>query len=129
MTDSDLIAAALSLTGEFRPARKLIACEVACALVTQSGDLFTGTCIVAPCGLGSCAEHAAIAEMLKARQSRIASIVAVELGGSILPPCGRCRELLWQIDRGNVDTRVLLGPDTVMTLGELLPNRYDERFD
>lgn len=53
------------------------------------------------CSLGFCAEHAAIAEMLKARESAVQMIVAVNKDGIILPPCGRCPELLWQVDEHN----------------------------
>jgi cytidine deaminase len=43
--------------------------------------------------MGFCAEHAAIASMLTAGESKIMTIVAVNCEGAILPPCGRCREL------------------------------------
>lgn len=129
MDDSELISLALSLTGSFRPSRKLVACDVASALVTDSGDVFSGVCIDTACSLGFCAEHSAVAEMLKSRQSHIVSIVAVKADGTVLPPCGRCRELLWQVDRRNIDTRILLGPESSSTLRDLLPNRYDEQFD
>ena len=39
----------------------------------------------------------------------------------VLPPCGRCREFLRQVDPGNLDTRVVLGPDRVVPLRDLLP--------
>ena len=72
--------------------------DVAAALVTGSGTLYTGVCIDLECGIGFCAEHAAVAEMLKVRESVVRMIVAVNCEGTVLPPCGRCRELLWQVD-------------------------------
>lgn len=65
--------------------------------------------------------------MVTAGQYGIASIVAVwrqeersEL--FVLPPCGRCREFIRQIDHRNIDARVILGRAEAVTLGDLLPH-------
>jgi cytidine deaminase len=120
VTDSELIKIANQLVGEFRTSQDCVAGGVAAALVTRSGQVYTGICIDTACSLGFCAEHAAIAEMLKARQSEIAAIVAVTESG-ILPPCGRCRELIWQVNPANSATRVIVGNEHVVMLSELLP--------
>ena len=39
----------------------------------------------------------------------------------MLPPCGRCRELIRQIDPANLDTEVVLGLDSSAPLRDLLP--------
>jgi cytidine deaminase len=121
MTDAELISSATALVGDFRSSDRCISGEVAAALLTRSGNVYTGVCIDTGSSLGFCAEHAAVAEMLKARESEIASIVAVTADG-IIPPCGRCRELLWQANDSNQNTRVILA-DRVVTLRELLPHR------
>jgi hypothetical protein len=68
---------------------------------------------------------AVLAAMVTAGEYRIAKIVAVwrdERGVPyVLPPCGRCREFIRQIDPGNLDTEVLLGRDRSTGLRELLP--------
>lgn len=120
--DTELIAAASALAKDFCPSRDCTAASVAAALMTQTGRMFTGVCIDTTCSLGFCAEHAAVAEMLKARESWIVSIVAVHADGEVIPPCGRCRELLWQVDPRNAATRVLLGPERAVELSELLPH-------
>lgn len=53
--------------------------------MTDRGNIYTGICIVANCGIGFCAEHAAIAEMLKNNnnESRIMKIVATDKNGAI----------------------------------------------
>jgi cytidine deaminase len=43
--------------------------------------------------------------------------------GRILPPCGRCRELILQVDPGNGATRVIL-PGGVMRAQALLPDHW-----
>jgi cytidine deaminase len=45
--------------------------------------------------------RSAIAEMLKAHESEIALVVAVDEQGTILLPCGRCREMMWQLESTN----------------------------
>jgi cytidine deaminase len=97
---------------------------VAAALQTVNGSVYTGICIDTACSLGFCAEHSAIAEMLKARESAIQMIVAVTSDGSIVPPCGRCRELIWQVDTRNAATTVIVGPDRTVLLSDLLPIPY-----
>jgi cytidine deaminase len=124
MTDEELIGTATALAGEFRPGRTCVAGEVAAAILTRAGNVYTGICIDASCSIGFCAEHAAVAEMLKRRESEIAVVVAVDDEGRILPPCGRCRELMWQVNPTNSQARVMLSPTRSVTLFELLPYQH-----
>jgi cytidine deaminase len=98
--------------------------EVAAALVTGDGNYYTGICVDVACSLGFCAEHAAIAEMLKNRETRVEMIVAVRQNGVILPPCGRCREMLLQINGDNARTKVVVNDRQILTLEELMPYRW-----
>jgi cytidine deaminase len=120
MTEPELIATATALVGEFRSSEDCLAGGVAAAILSRSGRVYTGVCVDTQCGLGFCAEHAAVAEMLKAREFEIALVVAVTAAG-IAAPCGRCRELMWQLNPRNRDARVIVGPGHVVTLAELLP--------
>lgn len=125
MTPAELIAAARAVTGEFPLSQPdLTAGSVGAAILTQSGRLFTGICIDLTSGIGFCAEHAAAAEMLKARETRIAMVAAVGCDGTVMPPCGRCREMMYQIDRANVTALVVLGPAETVSLDSLLPRRW-----
>jgi len=121
VTEAELVAKATELAGEFRTSDTCVAGEVAAVLVSASGRVYTGVCIDTACSLGFCAEHAAVAEMLKARESEIALVVAVSAKYGILLPCGRCREMMWQVDPRNRATRVIIGHGKVVTLAELLP--------
>jgi len=98
---------------------------VGAALLTAQGHTYTGICIDLACGLGFCAEVAAIAEMLKHRETHIVAVVAVS-GSRILPPCGRCRETLAQLDARNLDCRVIVAEDQDISLQELLPRHWLE---
>lgn len=99
---------------------------VGCALVTDKGHVYTGVCIDTPCSMGFCAEHNAIGTMITQGESHIHTIVAVDWDGSILPPCGRCREFIYQIDEHNADTRVILQDNKIRTVKELLPEHWQE---
>ncbi len=103
--------------------------EVSSALLTAEGNVYTGISISTACGIGFCAEHSAVAQMVTAGESRIRKIVALSEGGRVIPPCGRCRELLYQVDRGNLRTEVVLGLERSMTLVELLPERWQELWE
>lgn len=113
---------ALKVVGKFQCSKDCSAGGVGAALLSASGEVFTGICIDTACSLGFCAEHAAIAEMLKHRQTRIVAVIAVNAKGAVIPPCGRCRELLHQVDLANWDTKVIL-ENAVVTLRDLLPYR------
>jgi cytidine deaminase len=98
---------------------------VGAALLTESGEIYVGVCIDTACSMGFCAEHAAAAAMITAGKNRVLKMVAVDWDGSILPPCGRCREFISQLDDGNLQTEVLVSEGVILTLQELLP--YDWR--
>lgn len=100
--------------------------DVACAVESTTGQRYTGICIDVVCSMGFCAEHAALAEMLKHGETAIRAIVAVNRDGAVMPPCGRCREFMVQLDPKNLEARVMVAEDRTMTLDELLPCRFDE---
>ena len=103
--------------------------DVACALLSSGGNLYLGVCIDVGSGIGFCAEHSAIAAMITAGESSISKIVAVWGEGTVLPPCGRCRELMYQINATNLEsTDVILSENKVVKLQELLPYPYNESW-
>ncbi len=124
MKNDELIALAADVLNPHHVDDRLFG-DVASALVTRAGDVFLGVCIDTGSGTGFCAEHSAIAAMVTAGSYEIETIVAVfrRPDGAllVLPPCGRCREFIRQIDPRNIDTRVVLGRDETVALHELLP--------
>jgi cytidine deaminase len=126
MDNESLIAAARHCVGEFPlSAHWRTAGGVASALVTEAGNVYTGICIDLDCSVGFCAEHSAIAAMLKERETVIKKIVAVTVD-RIVPPCGRCRELMGQVDLRNTGCEILLPDGESVTLEALLPRRWAE---
>ena len=72
MINQELIEKARGMLGKFQLSQEgLTAGSVSSALMTSKGNTYTGICLDLACGIGFCAEHAAIAEMLKARETAI----------------------------------------------------------
>ena len=90
---------------------------VGAALESANGDVLVGVCIDTDSSLGFCAEHAAAAAMLTSGESVVVRMVAVNSDGSILAPCGRCREFISQLAPANMDTMVLVNSSTEVRLG------------
>ena len=126
MNAVQLIEAAKRATISFQASPTCHAGSVGAALLGEDGNIYTGCCIDAACGIGFCAEHAAVAAMLLQRCSRVMAVVAVSSGGEIMAPCGRCRELLLQINADNRLTEVLLRDGQTRNLGDLLPLHWIE---
>lgn len=103
--------------------------HVGAALMTDKGNIYTGVAITCACQIGFCAEHAAIAEMLKNNENRIVKIVAANSNAPV-PPCGRCREFIRMMNEENMDTEVMVAEGEVTTIRELLPHAWSlDSFD
>lgn len=127
-TRSELIEAARAVVGDLKLREEFSAGGVGAAIRTAQGNVYTGICIDLASGLGFCAEVAAIAQMLMHRETQIDTVVAVTTD-TILPPCGRCRETMAQIDVRNLDCTVITGDDREVLLRDLLPNHWLEEDD
>lgn len=126
MTNDELISRAAGVLKPHTTTDGRLFGDVGAALLTDRGNAYTGVCIDTGSGTGFCAEHSAIAAMVTAGEYTIERIVAVwrdEREGtlSIVPPCGRCRQFMLQIDEANLETDVVLGRDKTLKLKELLP--------
>ncbi|MBN1934372.1 MAG: cytidine deaminase [Anaerolineae bacterium] len=119
-----LIEKAREYVGEFPLATEnASAGYVSAAILSGSGQIYTGICIDVSSGIGFCAEHSAIAEMLKHRETVIKMVVAVNQEG-ISPPCGRCREFMLLLDKENTNAQVIVGEGLIKPLKELLPYHW-----
>ena len=103
---------------------------VAAAVRGSDGRIVTGIHLGTTVGsMATCAEAVAIGRALLEGVREVESIVAVrqpkpdEPPGppAIVPPCGRCRELL--LDH-HPAARVIVGPDLAVPVSQLLPTPY-----
>jgi cytidine deaminase len=79
--------------------------------------------------MGICAEYSAVAEMIKNGETEIKRIAAITATENLLPPCGKCREMLYQIDKKNLDTEIIINTNETKFLRQLLPFNWQDNFD
>lgn len=125
-TNEELIEKARVLVKPKKMNHGTTTADCACALISESGKLYLGVSIDTSSSLGFCAEASAIAAMVTDGEYRIQKIVAVIDDGTVLPPCGRCREFIYQIDHTNLDANVLISSTKIVKLKDLLPHVWDE---
>ena len=98
--------------------------EVAAAVRSKSGRIYTGVCIDTCSTLGICAERNAIFNMITNGEHEIDRVLCILPDGSNGAPCGACRELMVQLMAGHYgDVEILLDYATgrTVTLGEITP--------
>lgn len=120
----EMYYAAKSVINERRISEYVSCGEVAAAICSKSGKIYTGVCIDTACTLGICAERNAIFNMITNGENEIARVLCVMPDGSNGAPCGACRELMVQMMPGNYkDIEIMLDYATKRTikLGEIKP--------
>ena len=98
--------------------------QVAAAILTKKGNIYTGICLDTASTLGICAERNAIFNMLTNGESKIEKIVCVMSNGNVGTPCGACRELIMQLDKDSKNIQILIDKNEykAITMNELMPN-------
>ena len=72
-------------------------------------------------GLGLCAECAVVCALHSTGGGRLRALVCVDGGGTLLMPCGRCRQVL--LEHGGPDL-LIDHPEGPRRLGVLLPDAF-----
>ena len=126
ITTEELIEKARAVVKPTKNRHGFSIADCCCALITDNGNIYLGVSIDTPSSMGFCAEHSAIAAMITNHEYKIKTIVAVLGDGTVLPPCGRCREFMYQIEKGNLETDIIVKNDKVVKLRDLLPYAWDE---
>ena len=129
MSGSEALLAAARRAREHAQAR-YSGFKVGAALELPDGQIVTGCNIEnATYGLTVCAERVALLKALSEGHTRFVRIAVVADTEAPTPPCGPCRQLLWEYC-GDID--VLLGnlqrPAGHHRLAELLPIPFDDRL-
>ena len=104
--------------------------KVGAALETADGTIITGCNIEnATYGLTICAERVAMFKALSEGHTRFRRVVVVADTDAPTPPCGACRQILWEFGG---DLEVLLANLRRQTgtyrLADLLPLPFDARL-
>lgn len=98
--------------------------EVSAAVLSKSGNIYTGVCIDTCSTLGICAERNAIFNMITNGENEIDKVLCIPPNEGKGAPCGACRELMVQLmPESYKDIEIMLDykAGKVITLGEITP--------
>lgn len=101
--------------------------RVGAALVAEDGTVVTGCNVEsASYGLTMCAERVAIFKGVSEGRTRFTAVAVVADTDRLTPPCGACRQLLWEFaPQATVTLANLKGLTATYTAKELIPYGFD----
>ena len=104
--------------------------KVGAALEDESGRIYTGCNVEnATYGLTICAERVAVFKAISEGSRKFKRIAVVADTDTLTPPCGACRQILWEFCG---DLEVLLtnlkGKTETLRLKTLFPRPFDASF-
>ncbi|MEO7659136.1 MAG: cytidine deaminase [Pyrinomonadaceae bacterium] len=104
--------------------------EVGAALETDDGEIIDGCNVEsASYGLTVCAERVAIWKAISQGKRKIKCIAVVADTEDLTPPCGVCRQIIWEFG-GDIPVVManLKGKTETVQMKELLPRAFDTKF-
>ncbi|MDQ3800322.1 MAG: cytidine deaminase [Acidobacteriota bacterium] len=104
--------------------------RVGAAVRTKGGKIYQGCNIEsASYGLTVCAERVAIWKAVSEGEKEFTSLAVVADTQELTPPCGTCRQIIWEFC-GDVPVTFsnLNGKTETVTMKELLPRAFDTKF-
>jgi cytidine deaminase len=103
---------------------------VGAAVKTAAGKIYTGCNVEsASYGLTVCAERVAIWKALSEGERDFSELAVVTDTGSLTPPCGTCRQIIWEFAKNaTIVLGNLRGENQIVSIRELLPRAFDARF-
>ena len=104
--------------------------KVGAALEAEDGTVFTGANVEnSTYGLTMCAERVAVFKAMSEGARRFRRIAVAADSELLTPPCGACRQILWELC-GNVEVHLanLEGKTEKLYLRDLFPRPFDASF-
>lgn len=104
--------------------------RVGAAVRTKSGKIYAGCNVEsASYGLTVCAERVAIWKAVSCGEREFTEIAVVADTPELTPPCGACRQIIWEFC-GDVPVNFanLKGETETARMSELLPRAFDTKF-
>jgi cytidine deaminase len=96
----------------------------------EDGEIYTGCNVEsASYGLTVCAERVAIWKAISEGKHKVRNIAVVADTKELTPPCGVCRQIIWEFG-GNVPVTLanLNGGRETVDMKDLLPRAFDTKF-
>jgi cytidine deaminase len=103
---------------------------VGAAARTENGNIYTGCNVEsASYGLTVCAERVAIWKALSEGERQFTELAVVADTESLTPPCGTCRQIIWEFcKQATIVLANLRGETQTVSIKDLLPRAFDARF-
>lgn len=104
--------------------------KVGAALETDDGEIIVGSNVEsASYGLTVCAERVAVWNAISQGKRKIRKIAVVADTEDLTPPCGVCRQIIWEFG-GNIPVIFanLHGKVETVQMKDLLPRAFDTKF-
>jgi cytidine deaminase len=104
--------------------------QVGAVVKTADGKIYTGCNVEsASYGLTVCAERVAIWKALSEGERQFTDLAVVADTETLTPPCGTCRQIIWEFARGaKIVFANLEGKSEEFHIADLLPRAFDARF-
>ncbi len=104
--------------------------KVGCAIEDEQGRVFTGCNVEnATYGLTVCAERVAVFKAVSEGAGKLKRIAVVADTGILTPPCGACRQILWEFcGDAELVLENLNGKREAMTVKQIFPRPFDASF-
>ena len=104
--------------------------QVGAAVETEDGTIYTGCNVEsASYGLTVCAERVAIWKGVSEGAKKFGRIAVVVDTDELTPPCGACRQVIWEFcGDAPVILSNLQGKTETIQMSELLPRAFDSKF-
>ena len=121
---TEMLEAAKAVLNERRLSEYVTCGEVAAAILSKSGKIYTGVCIDTCSTLGICAERNAIFNMITNGEQEIDKVICVMSDGANGAPCGACRELMVQLmpeTYNDIEIMVDYQAKRIVKLGDITP--------
>ncbi|HEV7699783.1 MAG TPA: cytidine deaminase [Pyrinomonadaceae bacterium] len=127
-SDQELIDAATAVReNSYAPFSKF---KVGSALETDDGEIIVGSNVEsASYGLTVCAERVAVWNAISQGKRKIKRIAVVADTQNLTPPCGVCRQIIWEFG-GDIPVIFanLNGKVETVQMRDLLPRAFDTKF-
>ena len=126
--EQELVAAAIAVReNAYAPFSEF---KVGSALETDDGQIIVGSNVEsASYGLTVCAERVAIWNAISQGKRKVKRIAVVADTEILTPPCGVCRQIIWEFG-GDIPVILanLQGKTETVQMKDLLPRAFDTKF-
>ncbi len=104
--------------------------KVGAAIQDENGKIYTGCNVEnATYGLTVCAERVAVVKAISEGAGKLLRIAVVADTEALTPPCGACRQILWEFC-GDAELTMLnlTGQSETVRLSQIFPRPFDVGF-